>query len=188
MKPTEVLIAEHGFIEKAVSAMYGAAQRLRAGEDVPAKFFKQAVHFIREYADARHHAKEETLLFPALEAKGMPNEGGPIGVMLAEHVIGRHTVAEMDTATQKYESGDMEAKVQLASACVAFARLLSAHIDKENNILFMMADQFLDEAANNELMVKFEEVNAQREFADSREAYEKWATEVAEEYGVKVGA
>lgn len=188
MKPTEVLIAEHKNILNAVSALGGVAKRLRTGEDIPADFFIQAVAFIREYADARHHGKEEVFLFPALEAKGIPNEGGPIGVMLTEHGIGRSTVAEMETAARKYSDGDATAREQLATACEEYARLLYAHIDKEDNVLFRMADEFLDDSDHSDLMTKFEEVDARREFADKREAYEQWAVDAATKYGVPVEA
>jgi hemerythrin-like domain-containing protein len=32
-----------------------------------------------------HHGKEEEILFPLLEKKGIPADGGPLGVMLMEH-------------------------------------------------------------------------------------------------------
>jgi hemerythrin-like domain-containing protein len=40
------------------------------------------------YADRQHHVKEEDLLFLELEKKGMPRDGGPVGVMLMEHQFG----------------------------------------------------------------------------------------------------
>ena len=32
-----------------------------------------------------HHGKEEEILFPLLEKKGIPADGGSLGVMLMEH-------------------------------------------------------------------------------------------------------
>jgi hemerythrin-like domain-containing protein len=34
------------------------------------------VGFINGFADKRHHAKEEDLLFPAMEKAGIPRTGG----------------------------------------------------------------------------------------------------------------
>jgi hemerythrin-like domain-containing protein len=45
--------------------------------------------FLREFADKCHHGKEEGILFPAMIAVGIPDRGGPIGVMMAEHIQGR---------------------------------------------------------------------------------------------------
>lgn len=60
---------------------------------------EDCVRFIRLYADALHHGKEEELLFPELEAVGMPRDGGPIAVMLHEHREGRALVAAMAHAS-----------------------------------------------------------------------------------------
>lgn len=186
MKPTQVLIAEHEVILKAVTAIFGAGQRLREGEDVPASFFFEAIDFVRQYADARHHGKEEVVFFPALEALGMPKDAGPIGVMLVEHGIGRQAIAEMESAAERYKAGDDAARTQLASACRAWAELLAAHIEKENNILFVMADQMLDAESTQRLEAQFEEVDARSEFADRRAQFERWAADVAARYGAGV--
>lgn len=188
MRPTEVLVAEHDVIEKAIAALAGAADRLMAGAHVPGAFFLEAVDFVRNYADARHHGKEEELLFPALEVRGVPNEGGPVGVMLTEHALGRQLLAELDTAARKYEAGDETVREQIASASQQYTKLLSAHIYKENNILFMMADQVLDSRAQSELMARFETVDERKEFADKREHYERWAEEQAKIYSTPVTA
>ena len=44
----------------------------------------QLFEFFGVFVDRCHHGKEEALLFPALEAVGIGNNGGPIGVMLRE--------------------------------------------------------------------------------------------------------
>jgi hemerythrin-like domain-containing protein len=188
MRPTEVLVAEHDVIEQAIAALNGAGERLLAGDHVPASFFLEAVDFVRNYADLRHHGKEEALLFPALEQHGIRNEGGPVGVMLTEHVIGRQLVAELETAARKYEAGDDSARAQIASASRQYAQLLSAHIYKENNILFMMADQVLDSPAQTELRARFETVDAREEFAQKRDYYEHWAAEQVRLYASPVRA
>ena len=53
------------------------------------------VRFIREFADARHHGKEEDILFRAMVAAGFPADGGPIAVMLMDHEAGREHVRVM---------------------------------------------------------------------------------------------
>ena len=45
----------------------------------------QILTFFKVFIDKCHHGKEEIFFFPAFEAAGIPNEGGPIGVMIEEH-------------------------------------------------------------------------------------------------------
>ena len=54
------------------------------------------IGFLKEFADKCHHGKEEGLLFPAMVAAGIPDKGGPIGVMLAEHTQGRQFIRDME--------------------------------------------------------------------------------------------
>ena len=54
-------------------------------------------------ADKCHLAKEEDLFFPLLKERGIPEEGGPIGVMLHEHVMGRDCVGRMREACEADE-------------------------------------------------------------------------------------
>ncbi len=61
------------------------------------------------FADQCHHGKEEDLLFPAMEAAGIPRESGPIGVMLEEHNIGRQYVRGMAEAVSGYRAGETQA-------------------------------------------------------------------------------
>ena len=60
--------------------------------------------FFRLFADQCHHGKEEELLFPLLEQKGIPRTGGPIGVTLHEHEEGRALVRQMGDAVEATKS------------------------------------------------------------------------------------
>src|SRR5512140_1559873 len=87
------------------------------------------IDFLKEFADKCHHGKEEGFLFPAMEAAGVPNEGGPIGVLLAEHAQGRQLIREMEESIAT--SVD---RSKLARAAGQYAVLLRVHIRKENTV------------------------------------------------------
>jgi hemerythrin-like domain-containing protein len=59
-----------------------ALQQARAGGTASREVFEPFLEFFRGFADKCHHCKEEDRLFPCMEARGIPREGGPIGVML----------------------------------------------------------------------------------------------------------
>jgi hemerythrin-like domain-containing protein len=145
--PTEILRDEHRIILHALEVLERATERA-PGDG----WWVDTIAWLRAFADDNHHAKEETALFPAMVKAGVPSEGGPIAVMLAEHEEGRRLIRAMEASTGA-------ARV---TACRAYVSLLRAHIDKENEILFPLADAVLDERAMDELGRHFEAVRLEQ--------------------------
>ena len=81
--------------------------------------------------------KEEQVLFPALEKKGIPNEGGPIGMMLMEHTAKRDYLVKMREDLQENNN------IKLKENTQAMISLLRDHIYKEDNILYPCAQDTL---------------------------------------------
>ena len=113
------------------------------------------VKLIQQYADGFHHAKEENLLFPLMLQKGFSNEQGPISVMLQEHVQGRNFVKGMSEGIERYKQGDDSTIPQIYRAMQGYIDLLRAHIGKENNVLFRMADRVLSASEQEHLLAEF---------------------------------
>jgi hemerythrin-like domain-containing protein len=156
MKPTQILMDEHRVIERVLASLETAARRLESGRTVRAAFFLEAADFIREFADGTHHEKEEGALFPAMKQAGVPDQGGPIGVMLSEHDEGRRLTRAMRAAAEGLAAGKPDARARLVESALAYAALLRQHIAKEDTILFPMADQVLDESQRARLSEAFE--------------------------------
>jgi len=114
------------------------------------------------FVDKCHHAKEEEFLFPALEAAGVPREGGPIGVLMDEHEQGRRLVTRLKKAVINYTSGDKTATANVQVIVAEYVALLTQHIEKETNVLFAMADAKLDTSKDNELFEAFEQLEEER--------------------------
>jgi hemerythrin-like domain-containing protein len=143
MTATTVLRSEHDHILAMVACLRAACAAAETGGLFDAETFRTGMDFIRHYADAWHHAKEEEHLFPALEAMGMPREGGPIAVMLHEHVLGRSYVSRIAEHLETAAQGDDAARTMVLRYTLAYADLITRHIQKENGVLFDMADQIL---------------------------------------------
>lgn len=150
-KATQDLRNEHDAILHVLGIMNTVLSSEKIESSTALNFGEELVYFLQIFADKCHHGKEEKYLFVELVNHGVPNEGGPIGVMLQEHKLGREFVAEM-SAAQK--AGDWDS---FKEAARKYNDLLHAHIQKENNVLFMMADRLLDEAQQDELYRHFEE-------------------------------
>jgi len=171
MRPTEVLKQEHEVIKRMIGILETACDRLERGEELPANLFRQVVDFIRTFADRCHHGKEEDFLFPRLEERGIPREGGPLEVMLLEHEEGRHFVRGMAEAAEKYGRGEAGAKAALVENARGYTTLLTSHIAKENDVLYPMGEQVLTEADEQELLERFEEVEQVRIGEGKHEEY-----------------
>jgi len=162
MKATQVLRDEHEGILAMLAVVESAAKRLQSGKEIPNDMMTNAVGFFRNFADRCHHGKEEDELFPALEQRGVPKKGGPISVMLAEHDQGRAFVRAMSDAADKYAKGDKAAVPALVQNMLGYVNLLRQHIWKENNALFLMADQVLSDADQDRLYAAFEHIEETR--------------------------
>jgi hemerythrin-like domain-containing protein len=169
MRATDVLRKEHDAILKMLDAAEELAARLERKHPVAPEQLDRLLEFFRLFADQCHHGKEEELLFPLLEKKGMPRQGGPIGVMLYEHDHGRALIAEMRESAQALAAGHAEAGARWAHAARRYVALLREHIYKENEILFRMAEQMLSEAEQADLVRQFEHVEVEKMGAGTHE-------------------
>jgi hemerythrin-like domain-containing protein len=152
--PVQDLMKDHRLIEKVMTALQVRLQSSE-GKEFPAEFVERALAFFVEYADGFHHFKEEEALFPAMGERGVPVEGGPIGMMLHEHTLGRKCLAGIREQLPAAKSGDEAARASLTAYAGQYVELLRQHIWKEDNILFRMAEQALEGEGADEVMQKF---------------------------------
>jgi hemerythrin-like domain-containing protein len=145
------------------------AELLDRHEPVEPETLSGLLEIFRMFADRCHHGKEEDLLFPLLEKKGVPRDGGPIGVMLHEHDVGRSFVRQMLDAGEGYAGGDKEAGARWAIAVRGYIPLLRQHIQKENDILFVMAENVLTAEEQVDLARKFEKAEVEKMGAGTHE-------------------
>jgi len=151
-KAIDDLIHEHEAIRFALRVLERMADLAEGGAAVDADDQARLIAFIQEFADKCHHGKEEGLLFPALEAAGVAREGGPVGAMLEEHEAGRAFVGRMEAAFRDGSRGR-----NFAAAARGYVELLRAHIEKENKVLFPMAERRLEPSILEELYSRFED-------------------------------
>jgi hemerythrin-like domain-containing protein len=182
MKPTEDLIHEHKAIGIMLGVMTAIAGNVTKGKEFDVLEIDKVVDFLRTFADKCHHGKEENVLFPALIAAGMPKENGPVGVMLHEHDLGRGYIKEISDGANSYKSGNMAAIQTMSGAMLKYVTLLQNHIQKENNILFPMADRILSPAKQNEISQQFEKIEEEIVGHGVHEQYHELLTQLKSNY------
>lgn len=151
MKLTDILRAEHRIIGNALTALEAMVQAARDSTTVPTEDVRDFVRFCRSYTDGLHHVKEEELLFPALMEAGLPRDVGPIDCMLHEHDRAREMVRQLDQLALAIGARDPAAVAAFVQTAGTLCSVLRAHIQKEDQVLYEMAEQALGDERNNEL-------------------------------------
>jgi hemerythrin-like domain-containing protein len=151
-KAIDELTHDHDAILSALNILDAMVGRLGSAGAPSAEDLRSFIGFLKEFADKCHHGKEEGILFPALTGAGLPQQGGPVAVMLSEHVEGRAFIKQMEQAVSG--AVDMAA---FTAAAQGYAALLRAHIAKENDVLFPMAERLLASPELDKIQGQFEQ-------------------------------
>jgi hemerythrin-like domain-containing protein len=162
LKATDELKKEHQGIELMLRVLRAVREKFESGEQIHDEHLGGILEFLSIFVDRCHHGKEEEFLFPAMEAAGLPRDGGPIGVLLGEHEQGRKLVARLKDAVKSYKSRNKAAPTSLQLIINEYVALLSQHILKEDTILFPLADAKLDSVKDIELFEAFEQLEQER--------------------------
>lgn len=176
MKATKELRDEHEGIQIMLRVLKVLAQKAKSGEPYDKGHAGKVIEFLRVFADKCHHGKEEEVLFPELEKAGIARQGGPVGVMLQEHEAGRDFIRRMSAGL---EAGD---DTEFATAAEGYIELLTAHIQKENEVLFKMADQVLPAEKQEEMFRCFERIEAERIGPGVHESFHKLMDDLSARY------
>ncbi len=177
--PTEELRNEHRIILKVLDAAKREIDAIARTGEVREDFVLKLLDFVRNFADACHHAKEEKRLFVKMSERGMPLNAGPLAVMLHEHEEGRRLVKAAADALPPALLGDKRALQALKDGLAGYVDLLRAHIGKEDNILYPMADKMLTAEDQKTLAKAFERVETVETGTGVHEKYHKLADELA---------
>jgi hemerythrin-like domain-containing protein len=168
MDAIETLMGEHRVIERVLDALVGFAEDARRRGASEHEELGRFVTFVREFADACHHGKEEDILFAAMVSAGFPRDGGPVAVMLHEHAQGRALVSILEARARQPAPWSDDDRQAVADAARGFAEMLRAHIQKEDRVLYPMAEQHLPPAAMERVAEECERFEAARTGAHER--------------------
>ena len=184
MKLTQELITEHNAVLLALQLLEKLESALTAKNKQAPEHLGQLLDFFKGFVDLCHHGKEENVLFPELKRRGVKREGGPIGVMLAEHDVGRGHVRGMLKGLYQLRYDEDEAVTAIREHACTYRNLLRVHIHKENNVLFPMADRLVPEDVAATIADKFREIERDRVGKGEHKAYHTMLHRLKEVYEV----
>lgn len=141
----DILVEEHSHILEFTETMRKACISILRDNPVDVKDFRDAITFIREYADRNHHGKEEEILFKSmLDNLGVMGENLIRRGMFVEHDQARFNVLELENALNAYEALPTDsARLDIISHMMAYVYLLERHATKENDLVYPFAEKNL---------------------------------------------
>ena len=147
--PTEILRKEH---EKVLKILDSLEKDI---EDKDIGSMKKEIAVLEKEFDKHSLNKEEKVLFPEIE-KFMPRDGGPTGMMIIEHKDLTESIGNFNLAIKTKNLDKLEG---VGNHIIT---LLREHINKENNMLFMMAEMHLDDKQKRIIIKKFKEIDLKK--------------------------
>ena len=169
---TAHLRKDHDLIEKVIAAMQTTVSLLKDGKKVPESILLPTIDFAKNFTNVCHHGKEEDTLFPALGKTGISTNMGPIRMMIMEHETTKKIAEKIEEFAKTYlDVGDPS---NLIEGMELYIEHVKAHLWKENNRLFMMADMRLQAYGKQveEALQKTEDTKL-AELGKTRNYYEK---------------
>jgi hemerythrin-like domain-containing protein len=179
----DTLMHEHRVIEKVLGALLAFAGRLEQSGGEERATLIEFAEFFQNFADKCHHGKEEDRLFAEMIRHGFPKEQGPLAVMVHEHDQGREHVralAKLGGGTGPLTAEEIASAVQHARD---FAALLSAHIIKEDTVLYPMSGRVLTALDYERLAGEFETFEKEVMGEGEHERYHQLADRLIERFG-----
>ena len=162
MQAIDDLVSEHRAVVVALAVLDKVTASLGSGGSQAQADLEELLDFFTGFVDRCHHAKEEEVLFPELEQLMPEPRNEPIRIMLAEHETGRMHLRAIAEQLQRLRGGDASAVTEITRHADAYHHLLSAHIGKENTVLFAMAERLIPPDASERIAEQFERIERDR--------------------------
>jgi len=182
--PTDVLMNEHLLIKQMLRCLEALARRCDADGTLDEPATREALSFFRDYADRYHHAKEESILFPLLQAKGLAEHDSLTGDLVAEHALGRFHLDALEQALAGAVAGEPEATRCFGEHARDYTRMLRRHMRREDDFLFPMADIAMSSGEREAVLTAFDEVDREARFRGLPERCRQTADRLADRCGV----
>lgn len=171
--PMRKLVEEHQWILRLLALIPALIEHCDLSSGADQKRMRDAVDFIRSYADKYHHAKEEDILF-----KYFDESLDIIQVMFEDHKTARAHVLAIHSAIEAQD------KTSMASHLTAYVDLLKDHIKREDEILYPWLDKQLTLQQIGQMFAQFAEVDDQ--FEAKAQECQQFIETLEKTFGLKV--
>ena len=134
-----MLVQEYRVIESVLLCLEKLIEQAEQRQHMDKTSARDIIQFLREFADACHHGKEEDVLFVFSDSK--TGGHGPVEIIKEEHREGRGYVSGMDRNCEKAGAGEAKAIESFCENGRDLINMLRNHILREDEAIFPMIDE-----------------------------------------------
>ena len=157
MTATEILKHEHQVILTVMDAAEREIRAIIPTGKITTDNIEEIIDFCRVFVESCHNAKEEEYLLPKMKERGEVENIDLLKAIFEEHAEGRHLMQLVAQSLPAAKAGAFPSDVAGVTANLkTYVQLLRAHIDKEDNVLFPLADRLLTPEDQKNILVSFE--------------------------------
>jgi hemerythrin-like domain-containing protein len=161
MKPFEDLHEDHELITRMITVLEALNAGLADRRADAAVDLREAIRFVRGFADKCHHGKEERALFPLIAGKNATVARMPVRILTSEHEAGRILISRLENSLSGLEAGDERATAEASEAITLYTTMLRKHIAKEEDIVFPLAQTMITDGEAAALEEQFTAIEAE---------------------------
>jgi len=154
MDYSRFLTDEHKTIRRAVDVLNAMTARAEQNVNVDIHDVNALLMFLHYFGDVCHQAKEETILFPALQSsEGFTSSFDP-GALLKGHNEERALIEQTQLTLFTDNHSEFVASAR------KLINVLSEHLTKEESVVFPLAEQILTREKAMEIGYRMQEADA----------------------------
>ena len=156
MTPIGVLTVEHLLIARMMDLMERKLGGIKPDTQPDMVFVDGVMDFARNYADACHHGKEESIFFEKLAVKNLlPEHKKLMDELVLEHIQARKIVANLGIAREDFMKGDPGASRRILTICKSVWQIYPGHMSKEEKVFFPPALGYFSKREQEEMAKRF---------------------------------
>ena len=156
-KALNIIRDEHRSIAALLHGMDYLVSKMRAGRaQIDPRVFRAMIYYLDTFSERVHHPKEDRYLFSAMRNRGAEAQA-VIADLEREHARGGDALRHLEQCLVRYEEGGDKEFPAFARAVDKFVQEYHAHMRKEEDIAFPMAERLLDAADWRAIDRAFEE-------------------------------
>ena len=165
MKSISDLTEDHRIIWRSLDVLDEMSARTQNQQPIPEQDVLTLLRFLRVFADDHHQTKEESALFPVLM---QTKANGRLRQMIFEHDQERSLVEGLEDSLRTRKGAEF---VHFANR---LAQLIRTHIQKEDTVLFPIAESCLSEQQDERVTAELQKFTVDSTLLDDLRRLE-WA-------------
>ena len=176
-KTLNIIRDEHRSIGAILHGMEYLVDRVRTRKaKIDPRVFSAMIYYLDTFSERMHHPKEDRYLFKAMRSRG-GEAAAVVADLEKEHAAGGEALKRLEQSLVRYEEGGDKEFPAFAEAVAKFVREYRDHMQKEESVVFPLAQRILSTADWQAIDRAFEEnrdpLAAQRDSRDFEKLFDR---------------